>query len=80
MIPTRHITSALLLEHGRLTNNLDLIKEAEEGYRYDLGLIPAKRSSIHPDNVWALQGLVDCLEYRKESEECEKYKKILSER
>ena len=33
MIPTRHISSALLLEHGKITNNLKLIKEAEEGYR-----------------------------------------------
>lgn len=66
MIPTRHISSALLLEHGQLTNNLELVKEAEEGYRYDLGLSPAQRAAVHPKNVWALKGLIDCLQFRNE--------------
>jgi tetratricopeptide (TPR) repeat protein len=55
MQPARHALGALLLEQGRLD-------EAEAVYREDLGLggnLP--RSSIHPDNVWILKGLHDCL-------------------
>jgi tetratricopeptide (TPR) repeat protein len=55
MQPTRHALGALLLEQGR-------VDEAEAVYREDLGLggtLP--RSSIHPDNVWSLKGLYDCL-------------------
>jgi tetratricopeptide (TPR) repeat protein len=55
MQPTRHALGALLLEQGRT-------EEAEAVYREDLGLgggLP--RSSIHPDNVWSLKGLHDCL-------------------
>lgn len=55
MQPTRHALGALLFEQGR-------VAEAETVYREDLGLggrLP--RSSIHPDNVWSLKGLHDCL-------------------
>lgn len=53
--PTRHALGALLFEQGRLD-------EAELVYREDLGLGGAlSRATIHPDNVWSLKGLVDCL-------------------
>ena len=39
------------------------VAEAEAVYREDLGLGGAlPRAQIHPDNVWALRGLLDCLE------------------
>ena len=55
MQPTRHALGALLFEQGR-------VEEAEAVYREDLGLggtLP--RSQIHPDNVWAMRGLYQCL-------------------
>ena len=58
MQPVRHALGALLLEQGRAA-------EAETVYREDLGLggtLP--RAQIHPDNLWALRGLLDCLERR----------------
>jgi len=63
MQPVRHALGALLLEQGR-------VAEAEVVYREDLGLggtLP--RAQIHPDNVWALRGLLDCLERRGENAE-----------
>ena len=63
MQPVRHALGALLLEQGRPA-------EAEVVYREDLGLggtLP--RAQVHPDNVWALRGLFDCLERRGETEE-----------
>ena len=63
MQPVRHALGALLLEQGR-------IAEAEEVYRADLGLggtLP--RAQIHPDNVWALRGLLSCLQGRGETAE-----------
>ena len=39
-------------------------------YRDDLGLSgKVQRCTQHPDNVWALHGLVECLKRRGESEE-----------
>jgi len=61
MQPIRHALGALLLEQGRAA-------EAEAVYREDLGLggsLP--RAQIHPDNLWALRGLLDCLERRGET-------------
>lgn len=56
MQPPRHALGALLFEQGR-------VAEAEQVFREDLGLVPGlSRASIHPDNVWALKGLHDCLE------------------
>jgi tetratricopeptide (TPR) repeat protein len=58
MQPVRHALGALLLEQGR-------VAEAELIYREDLGLggsLP--RAQIHPDNLWAMRGLLDCLERR----------------
>ena len=63
MQPVRHALGALLLEQGRAA-------EAELVYREDLGLggtLP--RAQIHPDNLWALRGLLDCLERRGETAE-----------
>ncbi len=58
MQPTRHALGALLFEQGHLT-------EAEAVYREDLGLGETlSRASIHPDNVWSLKGLHDCLKAR----------------
>ena len=60
MQPVRHALGALLLEQGRA-------EEAEAVYREDLGLAGAlPRAQIHPDNVWALRGLLDCLDRRGE--------------
>ena len=63
MQPIRHALGALLLEQDRPA-------EAEVVYREDLGLGGAlPRAQIHPDNLWALRGLLDCLERRSETAE-----------
>jgi len=63
MHPPRHALAALLLDQ-------DHAAEAEQVYRDDLGLSGAvQRCAQHPDNVWALHGLVECLKRRGESEE-----------
>src|SRR5262249_42701638 len=63
MQPVRHALGALLLEQGRAA-------EAEIVYREDLGLGGAlPRAQIHPDNIWALRGLLECLERRGETAE-----------
>ena len=55
MHPPRHALGALLAEQG-------MFEEAEAAFRADLGLTDdLARPCQHPDNVWALQGLVDCL-------------------
>jgi len=61
--PTRHALGALLMEAGEYA-------EAEAVYRADLGLdgkLP--RPSQHPRNVWALHGLHECLQRRRETVE-----------
>ncbi|MFW8634627.1 hypothetical protein [Cribrihabitans pelagius] len=71
MQPTRHALGALLFEQGRK-------EEAEAVYRADLGLdgtLP--RASIHPDNVWSLKGLHDCLKARGEDTEIRHIKQKL---
>ena len=53
--PVRHALGALLLDQGH-------VGEAEAVYRSDLGLdrkLP--RARIHPNNVWSLHGLHECL-------------------
>jgi tetratricopeptide (TPR) repeat protein len=58
MQPTRHALGALLLEQGR-------IEEAEAVYRSDLGLDgKLSRACQHPDNLWSLHGLHECLTRR----------------
>lgn len=55
MQPTRHALGALLLEQGR-------VDEALAVYRADLGLDETlARACQHPDNVWSLHGLHECL-------------------
>ncbi|MEU8651964.1 hypothetical protein [Streptomyces sp. NPDC048737] len=55
MQPTRHAYGALLLEQGR-------VAEAEAVYRADLGLDDSlPRPSQHPNNIWSLHGLHECL-------------------
>jgi Flp pilus assembly protein TadD len=54
MQPARHALGALLLEQGRVV-------EAEQVYRTDL--------EKHPNNVWALQGLGECLDKQGKSQE-----------
>ncbi|NOD91653.1 hypothetical protein GS636_02530 [Ruegeria sp. HKCCD4884] len=71
MQPTRHALGALLFEQGH-------VAEAEEVYREDLGLGGSlSRASIHPDNVWSLKGLHDCLAARKETIEIRQIKQRL---
>ncbi|MEQ9258292.1 MAG: tetratricopeptide repeat protein [Roseovarius sp.] len=63
MQPTRHALGALLLEQGRLD-------EAEAVFREDLGLGgQLSRATVHPDNIWSLKGLHDCLGARGEAVE-----------
>ena len=55
MQPARHALGALLLEQGH-------VEAAEQVYRDDLGLSDNLVStSQHPDNLWSLHGLVECL-------------------
>jgi tetratricopeptide (TPR) repeat protein len=58
MQPARHALGALLFEQGHLA-------DAETVYREDLGLGgQLSRATVHPDNVWSLKGLHDCLKAR----------------
>jgi len=55
MQPTRHALGALLLEQDR-------IEEAEVIYRADLGFDGTlARACQHPNNVWSLHGIHECL-------------------
>ena len=63
MQPARHALGALLLEQGHL-------EEAKQVYIEDLGLndeLP--HTSCHPENLWSLHGLVECLERQGQIEE-----------
>ena len=63
MQPARHALGALLLEQGH-------VHEAEAVFREDLGLGgQLSRASVHPDNIWALKGLHDCLKARGDTVE-----------
>jgi tetratricopeptide (TPR) repeat protein len=56
MHPPRHALGALLAEQGRYA-------EAEAVFSEDLGFSDGlPRCCQHPDNIWALQGLVECVE------------------
>lgn len=55
MVPTRHALSALLLESG-------YVEEALKVYSEDLGFVDSvPRGQRHPNNIWALHGLHECL-------------------
>jgi tetratricopeptide (TPR) repeat protein len=72
MHPPRHALGALLTEQGHYI-------EAEDVYRDDLGLSGRiQRCAQHPDNVWALHGLVECLQRRAESTELPKLQEKLA--
>ncbi len=63
MQPTRHALGALLLEQNRA-------EEAEKIYRADLGLDQTlSRACQHPNNIWSLHGLYECLQRRGEKVE-----------
>lgn len=63
MQPARHALGALLLEQGHLA-------EAEAVYRSDLGFDrKLSRACQHPDNVWSLHGLHECLTRRGDTVE-----------
>ncbi len=71
MQPTRHALGALLMEQGRHD-------EAEAVYRADLGLDGSlRRACQHPDNVWSLHGLHECLKRRGETVEAAHIKQRL---
>jgi tetratricopeptide (TPR) repeat protein len=56
--PVRHALGALALEQGG-------VELAEQAYREDLGLAGnLPRACIHPDNIWSLKGLDECLQQR----------------
>jgi tetratricopeptide (TPR) repeat protein len=63
MQPTRHALGALLMEQGHF-------EEAETVYRADLGLdATLSRACQHPNNLWSLHGLHECLTRRGEKVE-----------
>jgi len=69
--PTRHALGALLFEQGR-------VEEAEAVYREDLGLGgKLSRATIHPDNIWSLRGLYQCLALKPETAEARLIKQRL---
>jgi tetratricopeptide (TPR) repeat protein len=72
MHPPRHALGALLMERGYCA-------EAEKVYREDLGLAgQIQRCAQHPNNVWALHGLVECLRRRGELDELPKFQEQLA--
>jgi tetratricopeptide (TPR) repeat protein len=72
MHPPRHALGALLAEQGHCV-------EAEEIYRDDLGLTDQiQRCAQHPNNVWALHGLVECLQRREALDELPKFQERLA--
>jgi len=55
MHPPRHALGALLAEQGQF-------RDAESVFRADLGFDQGlPRCCQHPNTVWALQGLAECL-------------------
>jgi tetratricopeptide (TPR) repeat protein len=73
MQPTRHALGALLLEQGQA-------EEAEAVYRADLGLDQSlSRACQHPNNLWSLHGLHECLTRRGETTEALLIKQALDQ-
>lgn len=76
MHPPRHALGALLIEQGHY-------EEAEHVYRADLGLNDTvARCAQHKNNVWALHGLVECLNQRNvetEASEVSELQNLLTE-
>jgi len=73
MQPARHALGALLLEQ-------DQAEEAEAVYRADLGLDQSlSRACQHPNNLWSLHGLHECLTRRGETIEALLIKQALDQ-
>ncbi len=73
MQPARHALGALLLEQDR-------VEEAEAVYRADLGLDKTlSRACQHPNNLWSLHGLHECLNRRGEQVEATLIKQQLDQ-
>eukprot|EP00035_Acanthoeca_spectabilis_P015071 m.296444 g.296444 ORF g.296444 m.296444 type:complete len:602 (-) comp16274_c0_seq4:1326-3131(-) len=71
MQPARHALGALMLEQAGRSSPDEaavLIAKAEQTYRSDLNH-PLVRPLSHPDNVWALSGLAECLDRQGKSSE-----------
>ena len=63
MQPARHALGALLLEQGE-------IERAEAVYREDLGFDSSViRARRHPNNIWSLHGLTECLKKQNKQSE-----------
>ena len=63
MQPARHALGALLLEQGE-------IERAEAVYREDLGFDSSViRARRHPNNIWSLHGLAECLKKQNKQSE-----------
>jgi tetratricopeptide (TPR) repeat protein len=63
MHPPRHALGALLAEQGHFD-------EAQAVYRADLGFddnVP--RCCVHPNNIWSLHGLVECVEHQGDQQQ-----------
>jgi tetratricopeptide (TPR) repeat protein len=72
MQPARHALGALLLEQGH-------VEEAKQVYMDDLGLTDTLPStSCHPDNLWSLHGLVECLDRQGHIEEARQQRSRLN--
>jgi tetratricopeptide (TPR) repeat protein len=72
MQPARHALGALLLEQGH-------VEEAKQVYMDDLGLTDTLPStSCHPDNLWSLHGLVECLDRQDHIEEARQQRSRLN--
>jgi hypothetical protein len=70
----RHALAALLAEQGHY-------REAENVCRDDLGLSGRIQQCVqHPENVWALHGLAECLQQRGESKSWESCNRSLAAR
>eukprot|EP00811_Abedinium_folium_P007306 NODE_1673_length_2406_cov_7.585344.p1 GENE.NODE_1673_length_2406_cov_7.585344~~NODE_1673_length_2406_cov_7.585344.p1 ORF type:complete len:676 (-),score=192.74 NODE_1673_length_2406_cov_7.585344:317-2344(-) len=73
MMPSRHTLGALLLEHGKRTGSTAFILEARDVFCEDLGwgdtekkeaskaTVMVPRQLQHPNNIWALAGVDECL-------------------
>jgi tetratricopeptide (TPR) repeat protein len=73
MQPARHALGALLMEQNQF-------EEAEAVYRADLGLDDTlNRACQHPNNLWSLHGLHECLTRRGETVESRLIKQQLDQ-
>ena len=65
MHPPRHALGALLAEQGHYD-------EAEMVYRADLGFDDSvPRCCVHPNNIWALHGLLECVQHKGDTQQAQ---------